>query len=69
VPEVGNKNDETFALLPSVFDGSAEGGRVHDAVVRTVGGWILGGRFEPGAILPREEDLVASLNVSRTSLR
>jgi DNA-binding FadR family transcriptional regulator len=37
--------------------------------VRTLGGWILGGAYRPGDTLPREEDLMAQLGVSRTSLR
>ena len=48
---------------------AASGGRVHDSVVRTLGGWILGGGYRPGDTLPREEDLMARLGVSRTSLR
>jgi len=46
-----------------------EGGRIHDSVVRTLGAWVLGGRYAPGEILPREEDIAASLGVSRTSVR
>lgn len=45
------------------------GGRVHDLVVRTLGAWVLGGRYAPGEVLPRESDLAASLRVSRTSVR
>lgn len=46
-----------------------EGGKVHDATVRTLGGWILGGRYRPGETLPREDDLTVELAVSRTTLR
>ncbi len=46
-----------------------EGGRVHESVVRTLGGWILGGRHAPGEVLPREEEIAAALGVSRTSVR
>lgn len=45
------------------------GGRVHESVVRTIAGWVLGGRYAPGETLPREEDLSPALGVSRTSLR
>jgi DNA-binding FadR family transcriptional regulator len=48
---------------------AAAGGRVHDLVVRAMAGWVLGGRYRPGDILPREEDLMLALGVSRTSLR
>jgi GntR family transcriptional regulator, galactonate operon transcriptional repressor len=42
---------------------------VHDSVVRTLGSWVLGGRYASGDILPREDDLAAALGVSRTSVR
>lgn len=45
------------------------GGRVHDAVVRTIASWVLGGRYAPGETLPREDDLAPALGVSRTSVR
>jgi GntR family transcriptional regulator, galactonate operon transcriptional repressor len=57
------------ALLPAEPGASADGGRVHDAVVRTLGAWVLGGRYAPGDTLPREEDLVETFSVSRTSIR
>jgi Bacterial regulatory proteins, gntR family len=38
-------------------------------VVRAIGAWILGARYKPGHVLPREDDLTESLGVSRTSLR
>lgn len=44
-------------------------GRIHDLVVRTVGGWILGGTFAPGAALPREDELAAIFSVSRSTVR
>ena len=40
-----------------------------NSVVRTIGAWILGARYKPGDVLPREDDLTESLGVSRTSLR
>ena len=45
------------------------GGRVHDSVVRTLGAWVLGGRYAPGEVLPREEYIATTLGVSRTSIR
>ena len=59
-----------FTKLMPVSEGRpASGGRIHDSVVRTMGAWILGGRYNPGDVLPREDDLTQSLGVSRTSLR
>lgn len=43
--------------------------RIHDSVMRTLGGWILSGRYGPGETLPREDDMAAGLKVSRTSIR
>jgi GntR family galactonate operon transcriptional repressor len=60
---------ESTKLLPLSEGRPASGGRVHDSVVRTIGAWILDGRYRPGDTLPREEDLTESLGVSRTSLR
>jgi GntR family transcriptional regulator, galactonate operon transcriptional repressor len=60
---------ESHELLPAVVDVQLDGGKVLDSIVRTIGGWILGGRYKPGATLPREEDLAASFAVSRTSVR
>ena len=60
---------DAAALLPATEGRPASGGRVHDSVVRTIGAWILGGRYQPGDTLPREDDLTESLGVSRTSLR
>ncbi len=48
---------------------AVSGGRVHDSVVRALGGWILGGRYAPGDVLPRETDIADELGISRTSLR
>ena len=56
-------------LLPLSEGRPASGGRIHNSVVRTMGAWILGGRYKPGDVLPREDDLTESLGVSRTSLR
>jgi DNA-binding transcriptional MocR family regulator len=44
-------------------------GRIHDLVVRTIGGWILGGTFGPGAALPREEEMATLFSVSRSTIR
>jgi DNA-binding FadR family transcriptional regulator len=60
---------ESHELLPAVVDVQLDGGKVLDSIVRTIGGWILGGRYRPGATLPREEDLAVSFAVSRTSVR
>ncbi len=62
-------DDDLAALAPQSDTGGSTGGRVHDAVVRTIAGWVLGGRYAPGETLPREEDLAPALGVSRTSLR
>ena len=56
-------------LLPPSEGRPASGGRIHDSVVRTIGAWILGARYKPGDVLPREDDLTESLGVSRTSVR
>jgi DNA-binding FadR family transcriptional regulator len=69
VPAAANEASGSLSLLPALADGTAEGGRVHDAVVRTLGAWVLGGRFAPGSILPREDDLAVQFGVSRTSIR
>lgn len=42
---------------------------MHEAVVRRLGVMVLDGRFPPGVTLPREGDLAAQFDVSRTSLR
>jgi GntR family transcriptional regulator, galactonate operon transcriptional repressor len=60
---------EAHTHLPIVGDVQPDGGKVLDLIVRTIGGWILGGRYGPGAILPREEDMAVSFAVSRTSVR
>jgi GntR family transcriptional regulator, galactonate operon transcriptional repressor len=49
--------------------GAADGGKVHDHVVRTIAASVLGGRFPPGSTLPREEELAEIHGVSRTSIR
>jgi GntR family galactonate operon transcriptional repressor len=69
VPETVNSDTDAMALLPSLGHGSAQGGRVHDAVVRTLAAWVLGRRFEPGSILPREEELASQFGVSRSTIR
>jgi len=64
------KDRAELSLLPPLSEGRpASGGRIHDSVVRALGGWILGGRYKPGDTLPREGDLTETLGVSRTSLR
>lgn len=45
------------------------GGKMLEAVVSALGADILGGRFIPGEVLPREDVLMGSLGVSRTTLR
>src|ERR1700751_4112941 len=68
----GNTTDpspELTGLLPLSEGRPASGGRIPDSGVRTIGGWILGARYKPGDVLPREDDLTESLGVSRTSLR
>jgi GntR family galactonate operon transcriptional repressor len=50
-------------------EANANTGRVHGSVVDTIGKWILGGTYEPGQLLPREDDLAEKLRVSRTSIR
>ena len=48
---------------------ASAGSRVHDSLVRHLGGRILGGVYGPGEMLPREAELCALLGVSRTSVR
>ena len=60
---------ELSRLTPLSEGRPASGGRIHNSVVRTLGGSILGGRYKPGDTLPREGDLTETLGVSRTSLR
>jgi DNA-binding transcriptional regulator YhcF (GntR family) len=62
-------DERAGAPLPGLRDNQSSGGKVHDSIVRIIGGWVLGGRYLPGDTLPREEDLVESLSVSRTSIR
>ena len=69
MPKAASRNTDAMTLLPSLGDGTAQGGRVHDAVVRTLAAWVLGRRFEPGSILPREEELAAQFGVSRSTIR
>jgi DNA-binding FadR family transcriptional regulator len=47
----------------------AVGGKVLEQVLSSLGSAILGGRHAPGDVLPREDELMASLGVSRTTLR
>jgi GntR family transcriptional regulator, galactonate operon transcriptional repressor len=62
-------DERAGAPLPGLRDSQSSGGKVHDSIVRIIGGWVLGGRYLPGDTLPREEDLVEQLSVSRTSIR
>ena len=43
--------------------------RVRHNVTAAIGADICGGRFPPGAVLPRESDLCATYSVSRTVIR
>lgn len=45
------------------------GGKMLEAVVSALGADILGGRYSPGEVLPREDVLMGNLGVSRTTLR
>jgi DNA-binding FadR family transcriptional regulator len=56
-------------LLSQFENDPTPGGKIHDSVVRTLGGWILGGVYQPGDILPREDEIAVQLGVSRTSVR
>jgi GntR family galactonate operon transcriptional repressor len=47
----------------------ATGNKVHQAVVRTLAGRIIGRDYQSGELLPREADLCEDLGVSRTSVR
>lgn len=42
---------------------------MHDTAVRTLAQWVLGGKYAPGAALPREDELAELLSVSRTTIR
>lgn len=46
-----------------------DGGKMHDIAVRTLAQWILGGKYAPGAALPREDELAELVSVSRTTIR
>jgi DNA-binding FadR family transcriptional regulator len=43
--------------------------RLHDQIVSTLGGRIVGGHFGESGMLPTESDLAAELGVSRNALR
>lgn len=47
----------------------ALGSPIHSSVVNLLGGRILGGKYAPSEVLPREDELCAMLGVSRTSVR
>ena len=38
-------------------------------MARALGAWVLGGRYAPGEVLPREDELAATLGVGRGSVR
>ena len=42
---------------------------VHGRLVEQIGRRILGGELAPGAMLPREAELVQELGISRTAVR
>ncbi len=63
------KRPETASgRITDKVDPSSQGG-VHVTVVDAIGRWILGGVYDPGDLLPREDDLAEKLGVSRTSVR
>jgi DNA-binding FadR family transcriptional regulator len=47
----------------------ASGGKIYRSVLADLGARILGGTYQPGDVLPREDELAATLGVSRSSLR
>jgi DNA-binding FadR family transcriptional regulator len=63
--------DAAIATLDGVPRERAEGRkpRIHDAVLRDLGGRILRGDVKPGAVLPNADELCRSLGISRTALR
>jgi DNA-binding FadR family transcriptional regulator len=48
---------------------AGDGGKVHEAVVRSIAQRVLGGQYLPEAALPREDELAEEFGVSRTSIR
>jgi DNA-binding FadR family transcriptional regulator len=50
---------------PQVRDGA----KLHNTVVRSIGGWVLGGTYTPGAVLPTEAEMATRFKVSRTAIR
>ena len=42
---------------------------IHGRVVSSIGEGIIKGRYPPGSLLPREPELIAKFEVSRTALR
>ena len=55
--------------MTALGKGLAEGGKVHYIVARTLGSWILAGRYKSGEVLLREDVLATWFNVGRTSVR
>jgi DNA-binding FadR family transcriptional regulator len=49
--------------------GRAAGGKIHRSVLSDLGSRILGGAYQPGDVLPKEDELASQLGVSRSSLR
>jgi GntR family transcriptional regulator, galactonate operon transcriptional repressor len=57
----------TRGSSPIAPDG--DGGKMHDIAVRTLAQWVLGGKYAPGAAMPREDELAEQISVSRTTIR
>ncbi len=57
------------AKRPAQTRPSSRRPRVRHNVTAAIGADICGGRFPPGAVLPRESDLCATYGVSRTVIR
>ncbi len=51
------------------FRGPNANPSLHEQTVAEIGGWILGGKYAPNALLPRERELCDILGVSRTTVR
>lgn len=48
---------------------ASDGGKVHDAVVRSIAQRVLGGVYLPETSIPREDELAEEFKVSRTTIR
>jgi DNA-binding FadR family transcriptional regulator len=42
---------------------------IHGRIIQSIGEAIIGGHYQPGALIPRESDLIAQFSASRTSVR